>query len=482
MDKNKLIQAERQELTAEHIATADIMLPDYYPEIFRVLTLKASPYIAKISVKEGKTVLYGNIDFNLFYVTEEGTSLCAFQTRQDFQAQFEGEFENCFAEVTEEYSICRTTGKRRATFKTALKVSLCRYGEKTFETVTPTDIICKMQRVGYSFPISSFRKQFRLTSRIDMPKGAVAPTVSRIILQNGEMKVIKGRGIAKGELELKMLCLTEEGCPIEQGYKLQFSQIIDAEGCAEGDSGIFNLSATDFQTDCRLDAEAGYCDVELAMCIAGLFYRNKTDSLPIDCFCPKGNVEITRKELTAKTILPTVYDSLSQSYSLEDLQGDICHCFAAVKTDSITCLNRTISVSGGITLGILWRDADGVYQYSEKNLPFENNLAADVSEGDSANGIIRCTAVKQLPAEKGAELKISLQCIFYPTAKIQGDYITDVTVTKTDMPTPRLCVCFADKGENVWDIAKEYRVSPERICRLNDLEDEVIAHSTVLLV
>jgi len=482
MDKNRLTEYELTEALAEHIATADVMLPDYYPEIFRVLTLKATPYITKISAKDDKTTLYGNIDFNLFYLTEDGTALCTYQTRQDFQTQFDGAFENSFANVTEEYSLCRTTGKRRATFKTTLKVGLSHFGEKVFETVTPTDIVCRMRRVDYSYPISTFKKLFRITNRIDMPKGAVAPTVSRVILQKGEMKVIKGRGIAKGEIELYLLYLTEDGCPIEQGYPMQFSQIIDAEGCVEGDMGVFTLSAADFQTDCRLDEEAGFCDIELTMCIAGLFYRNKTDSLPIDCFCPKGNVEMTRQELIAKNLAPAVYDSISESYGLEGVEGDICHCFATVKTDSILCENKSIAISGGISLGILWRDTDGVYQFTEKNLSFENNLAANVSAGDSCKGVVMCREVKALPKDNGTELKITLQCVFYPTAKTQGDYITDVAVTKTDMPTPRLCVCFADKGENVWDIAKEYRVSPEKICKLNDLEGEVIAQSTVLLV
>jgi hypothetical protein len=43
-------------------------------------------------------------------------------------------------------------------------------------------------------------------------------------------------------------------------------------------------------------------------------------------------------------------------------------------------------------------------------------------------------------------------------------------------------MCYAEKGEKVWDIAKRHRSSVERIMTENDLSEETISERRMLVI
>ena len=45
-----------------------------------------------------------------------------------------------------------------------------------------------------------------------------------------------------------------------------------------------------------------------------------------------------------------------------------------------------------------------------------------------------------------------------------------------------LVFCFAEKGEQIWDLAKHYRTRPERICAENAAEGEALSEDAVLII
>jgi hypothetical protein len=47
---------------------------------------------------------------------------------------------------------------------------------------------------------------------------------------------------------------------------------------------------------------------------------------------------------------------------------------------------------------------------------------------------------------------------------------------------PAMVLFFGEKGENLWDIAKKYRVSEENIMKENNLSEEVLSEKTMIVI
>ena len=45
-----------------------------------------------------------------------------------------------------------------------------------------------------------------------------------------------------------------------------------------------------------------------------------------------------------------------------------------------------------------------------------------------------------------------------------------------------LTLCFAEKGEKIWDIAKKYRVSVENIMKENDISEEILSEKKMIII
>ena len=56
----------------------------------------------------------------------------------------------------------------------------------------------------------------------------------------------------------------------------------------------------------------------------------------------------------------------------------------------------------------------------------------------------------------------------------------DFPLTKADQPG--IVIYFADKGEELWDIAKRYNTSEDAIRRRNSIKGDVIEKETMLII
>ena len=45
-----------------------------------------------------------------------------------------------------------------------------------------------------------------------------------------------------------------------------------------------------------------------------------------------------------------------------------------------------------------------------------------------------------------------------------------------------MTICFADSGENIWDIAQKYGASVEEIKKINDILNDTLESSRMILV
>ena len=83
------------------------------------------------------------------------------------------------------------------------------------------------------------------------------------------------------------------------------------------------------------------------------------------------------------------------------------------------------------------------------------------------------------------EARIELLIVVEYYRQRKEDVITEVAVLEDgEIPTKKapIVVYFADKGEEIWEIAKRYNSAPEDICSLNKLEGEKIENPCTVII
>ena len=133
-----------------------------------------------------------------------------------------------------------------------------------------------------------------------------------------------------------------------------------------------------------------------------------------------------------------------------------------------------------------------LYLSSDKNAPacsHKTNIDFSVecdSPGCTLTPVASCrlrnisyTINDESTVELRGSVDVEVQCI----RSTDADIIYDAAPAEyTPVPRPSVIVSCVHSGRTLWDIAKEYRVSPADILAANALENEAQLHSGVALI
>ena len=84
---NKIFYDARSEASAE----SEVLLPDYYPAIMKLVRTEAVPFVRSQTTYGEKVVIEGSTEFRVIYLSETG-AVCSFFTKVPF---------SCTAEIKE---------------------------------------------------------------------------------------------------------------------------------------------------------------------------------------------------------------------------------------------------------------------------------------------------------------------------------------------------------------------------------------------
>ena len=145
-------------------------------------------------------------------------------------------------------------------------------------------------------------------------------------------------------------------------------------------------------------------------------------------------------------------------------------CIVAGLTDD------TVSV----TLCMLTKDADGAYAYYERPCEVTTEGLSGVEHLDITPLFVHCYRNGDV-----LTAQIGLSFCGYTVAYTPLTAVTDMTADESTPYPVNACsvkVCFAEAGEDVWELARRHHASPEALKTENELNDDVLTKRTMLLI
>lgn len=493
------------EKTNVHPLSASFILPDYFPDVSRIMKVYAKSSVTSWNVKDKKISYEINVSMSVIYKSSESTLLQSYSQTQTISgsAELESECDNpvCIIKASSDSIICRAKSERRLEFEGSVIASVKLW------TAIPCELLCdyfgnsihtKKNELNCIENISAVSKDFTFSEEItvnDTNISGASVLHYEILPEISEIGNVSGKALIKGVLNTSIIyTFTNENEDNISAMKMPipFSRVMDLKD-SENSSPNIEISVSDlicrpvndskgclkhFEISCRLKAYCISCTYKKAQYIEDIYstkYKLSTAFSHFISFSPQisfDSVEIIKSSVPCGN-LKKIYNFTCNVKSLHS------------KADPE---DNNILSEGIISAQFLARDENGSVVINEKEIPFEIKTKY---ENLSENTDIECNAsIKHcgytLSSDDKAETETEIKLNFRLSEKKTIKAVTEINIDESEksMKNDNIAfrVCFADAGESIWNIAKKYGTDSKAIMESNSLTNDILDSKQALLI
>lgn len=487
------------EEAAEQQIESDITLPDYFPDIVRVIkcTLKAN--IVSVSSGGNRITADGNAIISVLYICESGKLHC-FEQKIPVSKYVEtpkAEEYTCIASAKTQYVNCRVISQRRIDIRGSIGIDFKAY-EKCDKRIVSSCENKNIQLRTKSANVSNLKdcvsRCFSMNETIEI--GASQGTIGQIVRCNAiavldSTKLVAGKILVKGELKVKVVFLTDGECVLEKiENSMPISQIIEA-ATTESCSDFVTLCVPSVEVHAKTDSSGALRLIDVSAVIRAdvSVYENEEILYSTDAYSTEYETDFQRESVELKSI----FEKFSDTYLCK---GSVEISGSAVKSiEDIFCngLNYTVSLSGNEMLisgkadvSFLAVNSEDELQSFDRELDFQYKRATTLGESFSASCNVTPTGIDYiLSAENKLDIRIETEIsgLIFDASKKQ--IISDISCDEAKKKKKRsaaLTIYFAQQGEEIWEIARRYNTRVDLICAENNINSDCVEQNQKLYI
>ena len=494
--------------TQEQSVELDYVLPDYFPEIFKIIKCITTPKILSYNVSGDRLTYEMAVCIRVLYCSENSGAVQSIEQKLNYTktVDFGKNGSNPRVCITPkvDYMNCRAVNSRRVDIRGAvsIKVKLTDLDKK--------EVICdafggniQLKKMPVTYPSNRLYTTKRITVTEEFDLGMSKPPIVNIlrsdaVIASGDKKVIANKMIAKGEVYINMLysCRKDGNDSIEaMQFTLPFSQIVDMEGIDE-------------RFVCSVDSEIISCDIEprsdgdgnakIAECSVSILitcsaYRTAAAELAVDEYSTMYKTESQKSDIKIELPPQQINASCVAKASIDYSDGGIsCIYDVWCSINGVTAKpdmeNNQILISGNAVYCVMAQNSEGEPVLLEKEEPFSTTVPAenlsDLSSADVKLVPVSCSY--NLASDNSIEAKTELKITGTVTGAVSICVITDLAVDENE-PVKKsgdyaLKLYFTDENEDLWEIAKKYGTSVSAIMEENEIEEDIISGKGMILI
>lgn len=481
----------------------DYVLPDYFPDVFTLLKCFVTPTITSQSVSGDRLSYELRADIRILYCTEQSHVLqCVTQTLHFSRTAELPPGESITAELspTLDYVNCRVVSRRRLDLRGAVTIRIratALHRQEVLSDISGKGI--QLRRQPVQFPAQSLQAERSILLSEELELGGAKPPMLHIVrcdartVEESE-RFVSGKLMVQGSLQVQLLYACEkdgDGSLEPMSFRLPYSQLVDLEGAGEQD--LCQTETTVLSCDIKPVSDASgevhalRCDAELHVTCTAL--RIGSESLVTDAFSTEHPSEAVRVSIPLSGVPLPISETFTVNAKLPctDTELDCVYdAWCEVRTLSTEQQDGTVLVSGMLACLCLVRESTGLPRLLEKEEPFEYSFTPESLSGDDR---LRLSASAMntaytLSSAADVTLRSEIRLEGALTRLTEVEALTDLMINEEETLPRRyaLKLYYGNTGEAVWDIARRSHTSVEAIMAENDLTDEVLSRSGMLLI
>lgn len=488
----------------------DFIVPDSKPDILKRIADCGEVIIEGMKAGDGRASVNGKMQFSLLYQADKtgGAPDCMegsidFGETVGMDGLSAGDTLKCTAKL-EDLSISLINGRK---ISVSAIVSLELYGENTYMSsaavdIEGGDICCLKKNIGMLSLVENKRDILRVREQCEL--SANKPNAGNILwsvpeLRNVETKAAADELIVRGEIHLFAMYFPEDDDENIQYVEetLPFTGKLPLAGADERMVADVLVVPAQKQVTVKpdYDGEPRVLEAELVLDLDIKLYEEQNISLMTDVYSVNSRLIPVTDEAGYDNLLVRNHvrcragDKMKLNSSKDKIL-QIISSTATVNVDNISIVEDGLMVEGAARVSILYisdNDEDRLGSLT-REVPFSQKIDAVGIDTDSFYSVR--TDVEQLITTMlgGDELEIKMSIGIDTLILSPGttQVITDITEEALDYAVfkklPGICGYIVKSGDTLWDVAKKYYTTVEKIMDTNKLASENIMPGLKLLI
>lgn len=482
----------------------DYILPDYYPDIFRLIRCEIHPAVTGWSVAGDKLSYELICDICLIYCGESGTALQCITQRQTFSKSLElprsPEMPAVSLVPKSDHVNFRAVNKRRLDVRGAVSVKITVNGEKSQEVISDAfgmNIQLKKIPIKYAAKKITADKLIQLSDETEL--SAAQPPVVGVIRYNCtvgdcEKKIISGKLLAKGTVMLDILYSCESGIePLK--INIPFSQIVDLDELDD----TFNCSVTADIIGCTItpisdkNGDNRILRTEPELRLSCLAVKPAEVMVAADAYSTIYPCELESADIHGD--LPSAVYAETFRHNAKIAEGDsvpnkIYAMWCTPKNINTRLGNdgKSVIISGMLTYSMAAGDTAGAVSMPDRDEAFEQTIEIGDDLSECAVSAEICDiSVSYNISDTGilnarADISVKITADSSAGAKALIDISIDDSARKKRDGDYAVKLYFGTDNEDIWDAAKRFSTEVSAIMEENELTSEHIEKGKMLLI
>ena len=506
------IQLPLCEKTVTTDTGGDFSLPDYQPEIKRLLRIGVSVLPPARYAGNGSMDLGGTIDYFVMYMGNDDQLYCApLSSEYRFTVPAEGEAESgtlgaeptvCTCDIVPETTSGRVTAPRRLNLRCRLKAKVKIYGEKSLD--------CADESMLTPGSVERLEGQ-REVGRLFWGMGDLLELQDDVILSpsDGDLRVVCAEGQVmvteatagshmvncRGEVTVKLTVCPEvkplapdssdtgssnggagiSPLPTVMLRKIPFAQAVEVEGVTPG----CDCCAHGTCSELSVEVGEGQIHVDVGMILEVLAQRNELVKCTKDLYSTRTESVCKyvdyhpQKALKAQNGNFTLSDSVALSDAGIDPAARVADVIASASPEELI-FDKGRYILTGVCRAQLLLCKDSEYNGAELSLPFRYEMeapagadATTVPAFDGCVTVVNCRA--RMDGERiglDAELAVTLRvCASESMTALSGiTFGSDIKRSRGEY-----VICFPAPTDTLWTVAKRYHAPLSVLSAANSL-------------
>lgn len=482
---------------------AEYNLPDYCPDIQKILKCQAVPEISSYIITEDTLTCDGVCDIRVMYLDTKGDCVRCCDFTKDFSASVKiksaQEKAVAWIKAAVEHSTCRAVSARRIDLHIAVSLKALAVVQKQ-ELLTCGIEDDSIEKLSSSYEasqaVNAVCHQFTIENTISLKNGK--PPVENILRKNVFCRVTDyrfsdNRMTVNGTAELSFLYLSAtDGTAVEKmSASLDFSQIIDCNGAEEG-------------CVCDLKAQIGECSIQpkeddvgentvvsvvMKVFITALLYKPCQVEVIDDAYSVRAPLDLRYSQSAFTQVLGVHSEVLKKKCAL-DIQEDeiekILDIWCEQDDTQSACDKGKLNYRVRYTVCMLYLGSQGRVLYAEKSFDYNSSTELDDGLSRRTDTFSHTDLWEYRIADKNTvEISVETSVSVFLYSRLSVKYLTSAGADEDGAPFEsgsRLLVYYASTGERLWDIAKSHRALLSDIRAQNDLYDEVVPEDRPIII
>lgn len=422
----------------------------------------------------------------MYLADAEGQTTRAFNANLDFTEILD--FPGLESKMTLDEDItinsieCKVLNGRKVSFKVSLNVDTKVFLNENEEMVREVQGIDDIQSQIVSLKMNSLvgQNSTKASARenlvIDADDTVAEILSSNLYVKNKDTKISYNKVLAKADLQVKIVYLTEEGRIKKLDETIPVMGFIDLVGVSEDD--ICNVKYKIKNINIKPNSvESHSINVEVELDMFCRAFGNKEVSVIQDMYSPSRNLGFNQNKVSTAINMRNTRStvSLREKVKLEDSEyGKICDVMTSAVITERNISRDEIRYSGDLNLKfILLNEEQTEAKSQEVKVPFSFSQEISGIEKDSRVEVEINPIFEEFTKDsQEVSAKIDLEAISNSYDLETINVIDNIEELECEETNPySMVIYFVKPGDTIWKIAKRYRSTIEDIARINNLEN-----------